>query len=374
MPYRDPAGAEVERFAAAHGERVAFHEYLQWQADLQLAAVGRRSLELGLGVGLYQDLAVSADRAGAEVWADQTLHAAGAGVGCPPDDFNLSGQDWGLPPLVPEQLRATGYAPFVAMLRANMRHAGALRIDHVMGLMRLFWVPPGGKAKDGAYVRYPFADLLGVLLLESERNRCLVVGEDLGTVPDEVRAALGEAGVLSYRLLYFERDGAGEFKPPADYPAQAIVAASTHDLPPLAGWWSGADLALRESLDLYPSAAVRDAQGAARAQDRARLLRALEREALLPPGTPADPAALVELTPELGGAVQLYLARTPARLLAVQLEDVLGVASQVNLPGTIDEHPNWRRKLPLSLERCADDERVIALGAALAPLRGSPRR
>jgi (1->4)-alpha-D-glucan 1-alpha-D-glucosylmutase len=372
--YRDPDAEAVARYAAEHLERVEFHEYLQWQADRQLEAAGRRSYELDLAVGLYQDLAVSVDRAGAEAWSGQRLYAAGAGVGAPPDDFSLDGQDWGLPPLVPERLRAAAFAPLVATLRANMRHAGALRIDHVMGLMRLFWVPPGGKPKDGAYVHYPFADLLGLVALESQRNKCLVVGEDLGTVPDEVRAALAEAGVLSYRLLYFERDGAGDFKPPADYPAQAVVAASTHDLPTLAGWWSGGDLGLRESLGMFPTPAAREEQVVARAQDRARLLLALERESLLPAGATVNPVSLPEMTPEFARALHVYLARTPAQLLAVQVEDVLGVPAQVNLPGTTDAHPNWRRKLPLALERFPDDERIAEFGGALARVRGRPKR
>jgi len=368
--YRDPDSPACAEFAQAHAERVEYYEYLQWQADLQLGAAGRRSFELGLGVGLYEDLAVSIDRAGAEAWANQHLYAVRASVGAPPDDFNLKGQDWGLPPLMPGRLRAAGYAPFIATLRANMHHSGALRVDHVMGLARLFWVPEGGTPADGAYVHYPFADLLGILALESHRNRCVVIGEDLGTVPDEVRAALGAAGVLSYRLLYFERQPAGEFKVPAEYPEQALVAASTHDLPTLAGWWAGTDLTARAELGLFPSAEARDGQVVARAQDRARLLLALERETLLPAGATVNPVSLPEMTPEFARSIAVYLARTPARVMVVQLEDVLGVREQANLPGSIEEHPNWRRKLPLALERWADDDRFVELTRAAARLRG----
>src|SRR5690606_15954827 len=275
--YRDPASEAVKSFCAERLERVELFEYLQWQADIQYGAAARRSFELGLGVGIYEDLAVSIDRGGAEAWANQDIYATSAAVGAPPDDFAPNGQDWGLPPVIPHRLRKHAYAPFIATLQANMRHSGALRIDHVMGLMRLFWVPPDGKAAEGTYVGYPFDDLLGLLALESERNRCLVIGEDLGTVPDEVRAALAERGVLSYRLLYFERSQGGEFKRPAEYPQQAIVAVTTHDLPTLAGWWEGRDLALRTQLALFPNEAMREAQIVARAQDRARLLLALER-------------------------------------------------------------------------------------------------
>src|SRR5690606_8894077 len=186
----------VAEWARAHADRVEFFQYLQWQAERQLAYVGRRSYEVGLGVGIYQDLAVSVDRGGAEAWAWQSAYALGASIGAPPDEFSLSGQDWGLPPLVPERLREAAYAPFIATLRANMRHSGALRIDHVMGLMRLYWIPLGAPPAQGAYVRYPFADLLGILALESRRNRCLVIGEDLGTVPEEVRAALARIKAL----------------------------------------------------------------------------------------------------------------------------------------------------------------------------------
>ncbi len=367
--YRDPGAAAVAAFCAEHLDRVEFFEYLQWQVDLQYGAAARRSFELGLGVGIYEDLAVSIDRGGAEAWANQTIYATTAGVGAPPDDFAPSGQNWGLPPVIPHRLEEHAYAPFIATLRANMRHAGALRIDHVMGLMRIFWIPPGGRAAEGAYVRYPFGDLLGLLALESERNRCLVIGEDLGTVPDEVREALAGAGVLSYRLLYFERNHAGEFKPPRDYPPQAIVAASTHDLPTLAGWWEGRDLALRSQLGLFPNDAMREAQIVGRAQDRARLLLALERENLLPRGTAPDPVAVPAMTPALSCAIHAYLAATPSKLMVLQLEDIAGCAEQVNLPGTTDQHPNWRRKLPLELERIADEERFVRATQALAAIR-----
>ena len=367
--YRDPAAPEVARFAAAHAERIEFYEYLQWQAELQLAAVRRRAAELGLGVGLYQDLAVSVDRGGAEAWANQDLYAIAASVGAPPDDFNLRGQDWGLPPLAPERLRAAAYAPFVATLRANMRHAGALRIDHVMALARLFWVPQGGEPRDGGYVRYPFEDLVGIVVLESHRNRCMVIGEDLGTVPDEVRATLARVGVLSYRVLLFERQHSGEFKRPGDYPADALVTAATHDLPTLAAYWEGHDLVLRRELGLYPSEEVHQAQVAARVHDRARLLRALEHEGLLPEGATLDPACLPQMTPALMLQIHAFLARCSACVLVVQPEDVLGMREQMNLPGTTDEHPNWRRKLPLALEHWPEDAGFAELVRMLAALR-----
>jgi (1->4)-alpha-D-glucan 1-alpha-D-glucosylmutase len=370
-PYRDPGSPPVREYLASNREQVEFHAWLQWLADEQLAACSRRAVELGLGIGLYQDLAVSVDRAGAEAWTGQDAYAAEAGIGSPPDDFHLGGQDWGLPPPIPEALAAAAYAPFAAALQATMRHAGALRIDHVMGLMRLYWIPPSGKPADGAYVHYPLTDLLGVLALESRRNRCLVVGEDLGTVPDAVREALAPLGVLSYRLLLFEKEGNGDFRAPAAYPAQALVAASTHDLPTLNGMWLGRDLKLRAQLGLYPSHEQRDEQMVERMRDRGRLLSALEREGLLPAGVRARPASVPEMTPELVRAIHVFLARSPARVMMVQMEDVLGQVDQVNLPGTTREHPNWRRKLSLEIEDWAADARVMALTEALRRERGA---
>lgn len=367
--YRDPASEQVREFAQANRARVEFYQWLQWQADSQLEGIGLHSQELALCVGLYGDLAVSVDPGGAEAWAEQDLYALTASIGAPPDDFNLNGQDWGLPPWIPQRLRAAAYAPFIATLRANMRHAGALRIDHVMGLMRLFWIPQQSGARQGAYVHYPLDDLLGIVALESHRNRCMVIGEDLGTVPDAVRDALHRAGVLSYRLLYFERRPDGEYKAPAEYPAQALVAASTHDLPTLAGFWEGRDLELRARLKLFPSEEVQQQQVRARAQDRARLLAALQREGLLPDGASLDPAAMQQLTAQLGRALHLYLARTPCKVLLVQLEDMLGMPDQVNLPGTTDQYPNWRRRLAMDLERWPLLPEVAELCAALSATR-----
>ncbi len=368
-PYHDPASDAVNQFAQAHAERVEFYAWLQWQSDRQLNRAGLRSFEVGLGVGLYGDLAVSIDRGGAEAWANQDLYALSASVGAPPDHYNPNGQNWGLPPPVPERLRVNRYAPFIATLRANMRHTGALRIDHVMVLLRLYWIPEGVANAEGAYVHYPLNDLLGIVALESHRNACMVIGEDLGTVPEEMRQAMHDYGVLSYRLLYFERREGGEFKSPDEYPAAALVAASTHDLPTLAGFWAGRDLQLRLELGLYPSEEAHQQHILERAQARALLLLALQREGLLPPGMTLDPAANPDMTPDLMRAIHVYLARTASKLFMVQLEDVLESRDQVNVPGTTDQHPNWRRKLPLELERWPGDERFPALCAAIEAQR-----
>lgn len=362
--HRDPSNPAVRRFCDEHLERVTLHEYLQWIAHAQLGAAQARCRELGMAIGLYADLAISIAPDGSEAWAGQELYALGVHVGAPPDDFSPNGQDWGLPPLAPQRLREAGYAPLIATLRANMAHAGALRIDHVMGLSRLYWVPAGMKAAEGAYVRYPLDDLLGIVALESHRNRCLVIGEDLGTVSDELRARLAEAHVLSCRLLLFERD-ARRFKSPAEYPRNALVAWSTHDLPTFAGWWLGEDLKTRHALGLLDAGQLH-AQGEERRASRAALVEALALEGLVDPATPIDcppPEAVCE-------AMHSFLARTPSAVMVVQMEDVLGVTEQANLPGTLDQHPNWRRKLALPIEAWPRDARLRRVAKSLAALRG----
>jgi len=371
--YRHPESDQVIAFAKAQQERVEYFQYLQWLAAEQLDAVGSVAQHAGLGIGLYQDIAVGVDLGGADTWSNRELYAVGARIGCPPDDFSLLGQDWGLPPWIPSKLQEQSYAPFISMLRANMRGAGALRIDHVMGLMRLYWAPPGEDARTGAYINYPLNDLLGILALESQRNQCLIVGEDLGTVPDSVRSALHELGVLSYRLFYFERnyghENHGAFKSPHEYPVQALVAGSTHDLPTLTGFWQGADIELRTQLNLYPSEEQRNQQIHERQLDQARLLSALAKENLLPQDVAADPAHVPEMTPSLLRAIHCYLARSPAKLAMLQAEDLLGQRDQANLPGTVDQHPNWQRKLNLPLEAWTLDDNIRTMAAAISLAR-----
>jgi len=366
--YRDPASPAVAEFAAAHADEVSWHAWLQWIADAQLAACAERARTLGMAVGIYRDLAVGANPGGAEVWSAREVFAVGDGrgggahAGAPPDEINLMGQDWGLPPFIPHALAEADFAPFIDILAANMRHAGALRIDHVMGLMRLFWVPAGCPASEGAYVAYPFEAMLGCVVEASRRAACLIIGEDLGTVPEGFRERLALAGIFSYHPLIFERSPDAQFRLPAEITSQGIVAAGTHDLPTLAGFWNGEDLRERVRLNLFPSEEVRARTATERDWDRGRLLWALEREHLLPPGVSKDPAAMPEISVETLAAVHAYLARSQAQLFAVQAEDLLGVREQANLPGTLeDQHPNWQRKLPLPLEDWAGDAEVMAV-------------
>jgi len=322
---RDPAS---KRVAAAAPERVRFALFLQWIADRQLAAAATAAG--GMDIGLYRDLAVGAAPDGVEAWAAGPVLMHGASVGAPPDPLGPEGQIWGLPPLDPRALRAAGYAPFAALLRANMRHAGALRIDHVMGLARLFLVPDGARGQDGTYLAYPLEDLLGQLALESVRARCLVVGEDLGTVPDGIRAALAERNVLSYQVLRFAYDG-DRLRPPERYPRDAVACAATHDVATLAGWWQGSDIDERAVLGLLDPVAEA-AERQARAAAKAELLALLEAEG-------------IDLGDDLLAAVHALLARTPCRLVLAQADDLAGETVAVNLPGTDRERPNWRRRL-----------------------------
>ncbi len=360
--FQTPDSPEVRAFAADHADRVGFFTYLQWEADRQLGEAAARGHAAGLSVGFYRDLAVAAHPGGAAAWADSAILVQGANVGAPPDQFNLKGQNWGLSPLSPLGLREAAYAPFVALLRANMRHAGALRIDHVMALQHLFWIPEDGS--DGAYVAYPFQDLLRIVALESRRNHCIVIGEDLGTVPDGFRPALERAGILSYRVLYFERGGDGTFKPPSDYPVDAMATVSTHDLATFKGFWTGRDLEWRRRLDLYPDTASREKDVWDRGVDRWRLLQALAREGLRPASYPNDEGDQ-PFRPELSAAVHAYMARTPSRIVMAQIEDALGEVEQPNLPGTVDQHPNWRRRLTSTVEALAGNPGVRQVAAPL---------
>jgi 4-alpha-glucanotransferase len=362
-PYRHPDSTEVAAFAREHRDRVDFFAWLQWLADAQLRDAQTRARGAGMPIGLYQDIAIAVNAASSMTWAYPGVSPSGVSVGAPPDWFNPNGQDWALAPLSPVGLYEGGYELFIASLRQNMRHAGAVRIDHVMGLKRLYWIPSGAGASEGAYVRYPFDDLVRLIALESRRHRCLVVGEDLGTVPSGFRPAMQRAGVMSCRVLYFERDRDQRFLPPEDYPADALVSVSTHDLPTLKGFWTCRDVAWRELLGLLPD---REAQAAARAErerDRVLLLKALEEAGLLPEGVdPEHPPD--ELSDELIEAAHRFLARTPGRLLMVQLEDALGETEQPNLPGA-EAHPNWRRRSARRLEDLTSEPLVRRIAAAV---------
>jgi 4-alpha-glucanotransferase len=372
--YRTPDSGLVRRFAKENGARVLFHMWLQWVADEQLRDAQRRALAGGMRIGLYLDLAVGVAPDGAATWSDRELVVPGARIGSPPDAFNERGQDWGLAPLSPAALSERNVEPFGAVIAALMRHAGAIRIDHVMGLMRLYWIPANAGAMDGAYVRYPMPEMMRQLAAASVAKRALVIGEDLGTVPPGFRQVMQDAEIQGYRVLYFERREDQQFRAPPTYPREACACISTHDLPTLAGWWRGTDIDVREQLGRL------DAEGVARqrtdrARDRHLLLAALHGAGLLPSGlervAKGEEPPPRELPVDAVTAAHVFLARTPSRLIAVQLEDLIGAVEQANLPGTVDEHPNWRRKLPVGLEEIAATLLFNEITSALA--RERPR-
>jgi len=314
---------------------------LQFLAEQQFAAAAAKANSSGLELGFFRDLAVGAAPDGAESWANAENLAHGAWIGAPPDPFSRDGQNWHLPPPIPERFARDGFKFFAALVKANMRHAGALRIDHAMGLRRLFWIPDGGTGSDGAYVAYPFEDLVGQIALESTRARCIVVGEDLGTVPEGFRAAMNEADMLSYRVLLLERAGR-EFRPASSYPARSVACVTTHDLPPMAGWLEGTDIRERARLGILPSA---DDAAIERDAERAALIDALVSDGALPASEAAEPSVS-----DLVAAAHEFIAATPSDLVLVQAEDLAGMRVGVNLPGTDTERPNWRVRLPVPVE------------------------
>ncbi len=358
LAYRDPHSAEVAAFARAESAAIGYAQYLQYHAARQLAAAAETARVRG--VALYRDLAVGVDANGADAWIDVQAYVPSVSVGAPPDLLNPDGQDWGLPPLDPNALARDGYRTVAELFRANMECAGALRIDHVMSLARLFWSPRGRAATEGTYVHYPFEDLLGVLALESVRARCTVIGEDLGTVPIGFRERMARAAVLSYRILFFERELGGDFIPADRYPALSLAATGTHDLATFAAWLGAADIDLRASLGVGDPARVPQ-EHAERVADRQRLIDTLRRSGdLIAPDAESD---------EILVAAHRFLARSPAAIVMMQVDDAIGESLPVNVPGTTEQYPNWRRKLGLDLDAIGTDPRFVALCAALREQR-----
>ena len=349
-PYRDPDSPETEAFRKKHWRLVLFYQYLEWQIDAQLAAAQQHARDKGLSIGLYHDLALATDRYGSDLWAHRSFFATGCRVGSPPDDFSPKGQDWAFPPPNSARHRESGYQLFVESIRQNCRHGGALRIDHVMRFFRLYWIPDGADAAHGAYVRDHWEDLIRIVALESVRHGVVVIGEDLGTVEPEVRETLAHFGILGYRLLYFEKDARAEFRKKADYPQQALVSSTTHDLPTLAGFWLCEDIEQRRRTGIIPDESSYQAQLAARTAEKQKVLDVLLAEGFLPPGFPRSASDIPELTGELHNAVIGFLASTPSMLLLVNQEDLTKEIAQQNLPGTTWQYPNWSRKMHFRID------------------------
>ncbi len=345
--FKDPSGSLVSEFRRQNIEQVLFHVYVQWLIDGQLENLAKRAARLGMRSGLYLDQAIGTASGGADDWIFRDCFASGASAGAPPDEFNLKGQNWGFPPMAPQKMRESGFEAFIRTASKNMEHAGMLRIDHALGLFRLFWIPQGMEPWQGAYVKYPAEELMGILAIESRRHKTVLVAEDLGTVDPQMREALMARNMLSYRLLIYERlYPSPDLVPPSLYPRHAFCAVSTHDLPTLYGWWAGHDMEVKRSLSLYPSEDSYRADIAARGRDKGIILSALKKEGLIPDNyeMPAD------MNEELMLAIYRHLGRTPCLYVSASIEDVFKSSEQPNLPGSCDSYPNWKIKAPLPME------------------------
>lgn len=358
--YRDGHSTAVADFCREYASDVTFYLWLQWLAATQFDNCFRNSQSRKMLIGLYRDLAVGVAEGGAETWCDRELYCLKASVGAPPDILGPLGQNWGLPPMDPHVMVARAYQPFIDLLRANMTSCGALRIDHVMALLRLWWIPYGQTAAQGAYVKYPVDDLLAILALESQRHHCMVIGEDLGTVPVEIVAKLRDSGVYSYKVLYFEHDSENTFRAPQSYPAQAMATITTHDLPTLRGYWQSDDLTLGNKLGLYPDQQILKQLYLDRERAKQGLLEGLHHYDCLPKRV-GHKASLLSMSPVLNRGLQRYVADSASALLGLQPEDWLDMATPVNIPGTSEEYPNWRRKLTTTLEEMFADSQINRL-------------
>ncbi len=343
---KDPGSGPVNEFRRQNMGKVLFHVYVQWAIDCQLKGLSERAARLGMRAGLFLDQAIGTVSGGADDWTFRDCFASGASAGAPPDEFNLKGQNWGFPPMVPQKMRESGYAAFIGTVSKNMAHAGMLRIDHALGLFRLFWIPEGMEPSQGAYVKYPAEEMMGILAIESGRHKTVIVAEDLGTVDPAAREALMARNMLSYRLLIYERlYPSPDLVPPGQYPRLAFCAVSTHDLPTLYGWWAGHDMQVKRSLSLYPSEDSYHRDLAARERDRGIILGALKKEGLISDNyeMPSD------MNEELMLAIYRHLGRTPCLYVSVSIEDIFKSFEQPNLPGSGDGYPNWKIKTPMPI-------------------------
>lgn len=354
--YQDPESEATREFARKNWRSLLFYKYIQWQLDLQLAAAQRHAKQAGLAIGLYHDLALATDRSGADLWGHRRFYVGGCRVGAPPDDFSPNGQDWSFPPPNAVEHYKDGYRLFTESIRKNMRHGGALRIDHVMRFFHLFWIPDQLEARHGIYVRDRHMDLVRILALESARNQVIIVGEDLGTVSDEIRDTLARFGMLSYRLFYFERRADGSFKPPNEYPQRSLVSASTHDLPTLTGFWKNRDIEARRAAGMFQDDSGYRAQLADRMREKQKILNLLLQNGFLHGSFPRDAAEVPELTGELHYAIVGFLASTPSALMLLSEEDLMKRDDQQNLPGTTEQYPNWRHKTRFTVEELRDSK------------------
>jgi 4-alpha-glucanotransferase len=357
-PLRDADGEAVAALRRELADRVDYHRWIQFEIDRQLGCAAGDAARAGLALGVYQDLAVGSAPSGSDVWANPRLFVQGATVGAPPDMYSDEGQNWGLPAIDPHVLRETGYDYWIRLLRAGFRHAGALRLDHALGLFRMFWVPLGASAREGTFVKSFADELFGILALESVRHGSLVVGEDLGTVPPEVPAVLARWGVLSSKVLVFERDvHTGRFRRMEDYPRLALATVDTHDLPPLVGWLQQRDIVLRSEVGDLTDPEQQRAMHDARASDRHALIEMLIEAGLLPEASrgQVDAETLI-------AALHTFIRRTPSSLVGLSLDDLARESEPVNIPGIWqDKYPSWTRRMRETLEKLLSDPGTVAM-------------
>lgn len=345
---RDPKSPDITRFAETRADEIGFHVFLQWITASGLARTQQTARERGMSVGIIADLAVGADTAGSQTWSRQAEMLEGVTIGAPADLFNVHGQNWGLAAFSPYGLKRTGFRSFIDMLRSAFAHAGGLRIDHILGLMRLWLIPQGASPTEGGYLCYPFEDMLRLVALESWRHRCIVIGEDLGTVAPGFRHHLAERGILGMQVLWFEQDDAERFLAASKWSAEAMATTSTHDLPTVAGWWAGRDIEWRSHLGLLKEEQTVASEQQIRRQQRATLASTLGLLGATPTAETLE-AADIPASAVLNACAR-HLGATPAPLVLLPLEDALGYEEQANLPSTVDEHPNWRRRWPADVE------------------------
>ncbi len=346
--YQNPDSDAVASFCREHKDRVHYYMFLQWLAETQLEEAQKAAVDAGMSVGIYRDLAVGVDRGGADTWSQRPFYCLDASVGAPPDPVAPQGQNWGLPPFNPTALTEAAYTPHIEMTQANMQHCGALRIDHVMGLLRLWWCPPNETADHGVYVNYPLDDLLGIIKLESQRRQCLVFGEDLGTVPPQIEATLPAARCYSNEVLLFSRSE-DRFFTPDDFKNRALTCISNHDIPTLKAWWNCNDLDMRHALGIYDEQKT-EQEKQARHQDKVAMLKTLQEVGEAPYGMNPDDIDTMGFSRDLWEKMHYYLARTASKIVVIQLEDILEIDSMVNIPGTSTEYPNWSRKLTQNID------------------------
>ena len=374
---RDPRSAAVEEFAAAHQQEVNFFLFTQWLAAKGLSHAQKAARDAGMSIGLIADLAVGCDSAGSHAWSYRDEMLTSVSVGAPPDLYNQAGQSWGLTTFSPRAMRTQGFSAFIDMLRAAFSVAGGIRIDHILGLRRLWLVPEGESAKNGAYLRYPLDDLLRLIALESWRHKAIVIGEDLGTVPPGFRERLQERGLLGIRVLWFEGAETGPgFKAPADWDRNVVATTTTHDLATVTGWWTGDDIRWRSKIG--QTAARTDGRDAVevalqeRGEDRALLWKAFQEAGIVPPGVPVATEVSARTAPV--DEALAFVAATPAPLCIFPLEDLLALPEMPNLPGSIDEHPNWRRRLATSVAGLFTDDAFTGRLRSVDQARRTPAR